>query len=103
MTAESTLTSRAYDIPRKAIADMPIYDGSDEDCRLDERALAEDLGISRTPGDQRVHRAVPAVRHAHAHIIEALEARDADAVEARVRQHVLDLARHVRLHVSHLK
>jgi DNA-binding GntR family transcriptional regulator len=39
----------------------------------------------------------------HAHIIEALEARDADAVEVRVRQHVLDLAEHVRLNVSHLK
>lgn len=39
----------------------------------------------------------------HAHIIEALEARDADAVEVRVRQHALDLAEHVRLNVSHLK
>jgi DNA-binding GntR family transcriptional regulator len=39
----------------------------------------------------------------HAHIIEALEARDADAVEVRVRQHALDLAKHVRLNVSHLK
>ena len=39
----------------------------------------------------------------HAHIIEALEARDADVVEARVREHALNLAEHVRLHVSHLK
>jgi DNA-binding GntR family transcriptional regulator len=39
----------------------------------------------------------------HAHILEALEARDADAVEARVRQHAFDLAEHVRLNVSHLK
>jgi DNA-binding GntR family transcriptional regulator len=39
----------------------------------------------------------------HAHILEAIEARDADAVEARVRQHAFDLAEHVRLNVSHLK
>jgi DNA-binding GntR family transcriptional regulator len=39
----------------------------------------------------------------HAHIIAALEARDADTVEVRVRQHALDLAEHVRLNVSHLK
>lgn len=221
---EATLTSRAYDILRKAIADMPIYDGSDEDCRLDERALAAGLGISRTPvreallrlESEGVVRTVPrkgifvvrktkeeiievilasagleamaarlaaeratdeeikgfisrfpqfgkptggrrppiplneysqlnldfhqqivelahsglfsqlisrlqihmrAIRQStigdddrlshskvdHAHIIEALEARDPDAVEARVRQHALDLAEHVRLHVSHLK
>src|ERR1700735_866768 len=47
--ADTTLTSRAYDILRQAIGDMPIYDGADEDGRLDERALAEGLGISRTP------------------------------------------------------
>lgn len=217
------MTSRAYDVLRKAIADMPIYDLSDEDCRLDERTLAEDLGISRTPvrealvrlESEGVLRTVPrkgiyvvrktkeeiievilasagleamaarmaaeratneeikafisrfpqfgtpvgrcqpiplneyselnldfhqqivelahselfsqlisrlqihmrAIRQRtigdgermahskvdHAHIIEALEARDADAVEAQVRQHALDLAEHVRLHASHLK
>jgi DNA-binding GntR family transcriptional regulator len=230
VTAEATLTSRAYDILRKAIADMPIYDGTDDDYRLDERALAESLGISRTPvreallrlEHEGVVRSVPrkgiyvirktkaeiievilasaalegmaarlaaeratdeeisgliarfpefhdrealsradggvgppipvseyseinldfhqriielahselfsqlisrlqihmrAIRQQtigddnrmahsvvdHAHIIEALEARDADAVEVRVRQHALDLAEHVRLNVSHLK
>jgi DNA-binding GntR family transcriptional regulator len=46
---EASLTSRAYDILRDAIAEMPIYDGTDDDIRLDERALAERLGISRTP------------------------------------------------------
>jgi DNA-binding GntR family transcriptional regulator len=218
--ADTTLTSRAYDILRQAIADMPIYDGADEDCRLDERALAEGLGISRTPvreallrlESEGVVRSVPrrgiyvikktkaeiievilasaaleamaarlaseratdeeiadliarfpqfrgqrpavplneysqlnldfhqrivelahselfsqhisrlqihmrAIRQAaigdddrmansvvdHAHILEAIEARDADAVEARVRQHAFDLAEHVRLNVSHLK
>jgi DNA-binding GntR family transcriptional regulator len=227
VAAEATLTSRAYDILREAIAEMPIYDGSDEDCRLDERALAEGLGISRTPvreallrlESEGVVRTVPrkgiyvirktkaeiievimasaaleamaarlaaeratddeiadliarfpefggtsrpagakrpavplneysqlnldfhqrivelahsgvfselisrlqihmrAIRQKtigdedrmahsvvdHAHILEALEARDAGAVEARVRQHALDLAEHVRLNVSHLK
>jgi DNA-binding GntR family transcriptional regulator len=227
MVAEATLTSRAHDILREAIAEMPIYDGSDEDCRLDERALAEGLGISRTPvreallrlesegivrtvprkgiyvirktkaeiievilasaaleamaarlaaerasdgeiadliarfpefggtsgsaGNRRpavplneysqlnldFHQRIVELAHSelfselisrlqihmrairqrtigdedrmahsvvdHAHILEALEARDADAVEARVRQHAFDLAEHVRLNVSHLK
>lgn len=235
VTTEATLTSRAYDILREAIAEMPIYDGTDDDCRLDERALAEGLGISRTPvreallrlETEGVVRAVPrrgiyvirktkaeiievilasaaleamaarlaaeratdqeiadlvarfpefandsearpgeesqpadglrpavplneysqlnldfhqrivelahselfsglisrlqihmrAIRQGtigdddrmihsvvdHAHILEALAARDADAVEARVRQHAFDLAEHVRLNVSHLK
>jgi DNA-binding FadR family transcriptional regulator len=39
----------------------------------------------------------------HAHIIEALAARDADLVEARVRQHAFDWAEHVKLHVAYLK
>ena len=225
MTAEATLTSRAYDVLRQAIAEMPIYDGSDDDHWLDERALAEGLGISRTPvreallrlESEGVVRAVPrkgiyvvrktkaeiievilasaalegmaarmaaeratdaeiadlaarfhvdlsgpegnqqpavplneysqlnlafhqrivelahselfsqlisrlqihmrAIRQEtigddgrmahsvvdHAHIVEALQARDADAVEARVRQHAVDLAEHVRVNVSHLK
>jgi DNA-binding GntR family transcriptional regulator len=224
VAAEATLTSRAYDILRQAIADMPIYDGSDDDHRLDERALAESLGISRTPvreallrlehegvvrtvprkgiyvvrktkqeiievilasaalegmaarlaaeratddeitdliarfpefseptGGRRptmplgqysqlnldFHQRITELAHSelfsqhilrlqihmrairkgtigdedrmahssvdHAHIIEALKGRDADLVEARVRQHALDLAEHVRLNVSHLK
>jgi DNA-binding GntR family transcriptional regulator len=49
LAVEASLTSRAYDILREAIAEMPIYDGSHDDIRLDERALAERLGISRTP------------------------------------------------------
>jgi DNA-binding GntR family transcriptional regulator len=223
VAAEATLTSRAYDILRQAIADMPIYDGGDDDHRLDERALAEGLGISRTPvreallrleyegvvrsvprkgiyvvrktreeiievilasaalegmaarlaaeratdeeiseliarfpqfgkptGGRRptiplgqysqlnldFHQRIIELAHSelfsqhiwrlqihmrairqltigdddrmahssvdHAHIIEALKGRDADLVEARVRQHALDLAEHVRLHVSHL-
>lgn len=45
---EVTLTTRAYEALREAIMAMRIYDGTDEP-RLDERALARDLGISRTP------------------------------------------------------
>lgn len=49
LAIEASLTSRAYGILRDAIAEMPIYDGTDDDIRLDERALADRLGISRTP------------------------------------------------------
>ena len=49
LTIEASLTSRAYDTLRDAIAEMPIYDGNDDLIRLDERALADRLGISRTP------------------------------------------------------
>lgn len=43
-----TLTARAYEALRRAIADMPLYDGH-HDGHLDERELAAQLGISRTP------------------------------------------------------
>jgi DNA-binding GntR family transcriptional regulator len=38
----------------------------------------------------------------HLHIVEALEARDADLAERLVRQHTLDLAAHVEQHVDWL-
>lgn len=38
----------------------------------------------------------------HMHIIEALEARDTERAEQRVRQHSLDLAEHVQQHVHWL-
>lgn len=43
-----TLKDHIYEILRDAILDMDIYD-EDADLRLDERAMAEKLGISRTP------------------------------------------------------
>lgn len=43
-----TLKDHIYDILRAAILDMDIYDEA-ADLRLDERAMAEKLGISRTP------------------------------------------------------
>lgn len=45
---EPTLTDRAYQELRRAILRIPIYDPG-VDLRLDERALALELGISRTP------------------------------------------------------
>ncbi len=43
-----TLPDRAYEAMKRAIMAMRIYDRQ-EDLRLDERRLAHDLGISRTP------------------------------------------------------
>jgi len=43
-----TLKSHIYDVLREAILDVNIYD-DDVDLRLDERRIAEQLGISRTP------------------------------------------------------
>ena len=43
-----TLKDHIYDVLREGILNADIYD-VDEDLRLDERQLAEQLGISRTP------------------------------------------------------
>jgi len=43
-----SLTTQAYEALRRAVAEMPVYDGH-HDGHLDERALAASLGISRTP------------------------------------------------------
>lgn len=43
-----TLKDHIYDVLRDAILDMNIYDET-TDLRLDERTMAEQLGISRTP------------------------------------------------------
>ncbi|MHB8324384.1 MAG: GntR family transcriptional regulator [Candidatus Dormibacteria bacterium] len=48
LDADPSLPDRAYDALKRAIMAMPIYE-SQEDLRLDERGLAHDLGISRTP------------------------------------------------------
>jgi DNA-binding GntR family transcriptional regulator len=48
LDADLSLPDRAYTALKRAIMAMPIYD-SNEDLRLDERGLAHDLGISRTP------------------------------------------------------
>lgn len=48
ISANFTLKDHTYDVLRAAILDMDIYkDGAD--LRLDEREIAEQLGISRTP------------------------------------------------------
>lgn len=46
--ANFSLKAHIYDVLRAAIMDMDIY-SEDVDLRLDERQLAEQLGISRTP------------------------------------------------------
>ncbi len=43
-----TLKEHVYDMLREAITEMDIY-REDADLRLDERSLAEQLGVSRTP------------------------------------------------------
>ena len=43
-----SMTDLAYQALKQAITAMNIYDSA-EDLRLDERRLAEDLGVSRTP------------------------------------------------------
>lgn len=43
-----SLKDKVYDALRQAIMSMDIY-ASSEELRLDERQLAEDLGVSRTP------------------------------------------------------
>lgn len=48
VTANFSLKEHIYDVLRDAIMEMDIY-GEDVDLRLDERKLAEQLGISRTP------------------------------------------------------
>lgn len=42
------LKDRVFDVLRKAVVSMDVYGTSDVP-RLDERALAEELGVSRTP------------------------------------------------------
>jgi len=44
----STFKSRAYAALRDVIVSLDVYDSRDE-VRLDERRLAQDLGVSRTP------------------------------------------------------
>ena len=43
-----SLRSLAYDALKKAITEMDIY-GHQQEMRLDERQLSQDLGVSRTP------------------------------------------------------
>lgn len=48
VVANFSLKAHTYDVLRAAIMEMDIY-SEDVDLRLDERKLAEQLGISRTP------------------------------------------------------
>ncbi|ACA18411.1 transcriptional regulator, GntR family [Methylobacterium sp. 4-46] len=48
IVASANLRTLVYEALKAAIAEMDIY-GSPEEIRLDERRLARDLGVSRTP------------------------------------------------------
>ena len=48
ITSNFILKEHVYDMLRDAILDMDIY-SEDADLRLDERSLADQLGVSRTP------------------------------------------------------
>jgi len=50
-----SLKDRIYDALKETIAGMDIYAGEEEP-RLDERALSEDLGVSRTPVREAIAR-----------------------------------------------
>ena len=72
----------------------PIIAGMVENLLVHVRAIRR-----RTIGDEdRPERSIVD----HMHIIEALEARDADLAERLVRDHALNLARHVEETVQHL-
>ncbi|MFN2459195.1 MAG: GntR family transcriptional regulator [Candidatus Velthaea sp.] len=49
LNADARFGPRAYDALRAAIVDINIYEAGEDELRLDERALAEQLGVSRTP------------------------------------------------------
>jgi DNA-binding GntR family transcriptional regulator len=48
LSAKASVGQLAYEALRKAILAMDVYH-SDADLRLDEKTLAADLGVSRTP------------------------------------------------------
>ena len=51
----SSLKERVYHRLRDAVANMDIYSG-EEPPRLDERKLADSLGVSRTPVREAISR-----------------------------------------------
>src|SRR6266550_2030537 len=116
----STFADRAYRALREVIVSLDVY-GQPGEMRLDERRLAQDLGISRTPVREAMAqleregfvRSIPrrgvyvgrktngeedradrSIRD-HMNIIQALENRETDRAETLVRQHALGLAEHV--------
>ena len=49
IAADTSFRAKAYAALRAAIVAMNIYEASEDELRLDERELAERLGVSRTP------------------------------------------------------
>src|SRR5256885_1757233 len=103
----STFADRAYRALREVIVSLDVY-GQPGEMRLDERRLAQDLGISRTPVREAIAqleregfvRSIPL--RDHMNIIQALENRETDRAETLVRQHALGLAEHVARHADYL-
>jgi DNA-binding GntR family transcriptional regulator len=49
IASDASFRIKAYEAIRAAIVGMNIYEASEDELRLDERELAERLGVSRTP------------------------------------------------------
>ena len=49
IATDTSFRVKAYEAIRAAIVDMNIYEATEDELRLDERELAERLGVSRTP------------------------------------------------------
>jgi len=125
--AARLVTERASDEEIQSLRSMfASYDGSQINANIDEyseanirfhqalfnishcdllNAMTENLFIHmRSIRMRTIHEQDRATRSIqdHLHIIEALEARDAERAEKLVRQHTLNLAAHVEAHVDWL-
>lgn len=49
LESEASFAQRAYAALRSALMEMNIYERADQDLRIDERDIAQKLGVSRTP------------------------------------------------------
>src|SRR5207302_1167787 len=127
ITSPASFKNKAYAALKDVIVSMDVY-RSRSDIRLDERRLALEFGISRTPVREAMaqlerdgfvrsvpRRGIYVVRKTigekdradrsirdHMHIIEALEARDTARAEELVRAHALGLADHVAKYADYL-
>jgi len=127
IASPASFKDKAYAALKNVIVSMDVY-RSRSDIRLDERRLALDFGISRTPVREAMaqlerdgfvrsvpRRGIYVVRKTigekdradrsirdHMHIIEALEARATARAGELVRDHALGLAEHVAKYADYL-